>query len=205
MPEQDFLLSVTPFAKKDKIFNFKTSHWVSRTIFWKRWQNHFQFLSRGPFWKKIFFAENLHYEDSNVFIEKITNFEKKNPTVLTKLLLMSTAKQCGKKIIFLKKTVRSRICYQLRAGILRQFSRGCFLHIQGYTSGRKCRPKKRLLTLFPKSNIKPTDFQRNFSTRISILHSSCSTTSFGNKFAQSFSDHKHFSCMFWNFSTGCYN
>ena len=105
----------------------------------------FSFCPGALFGKKIFFAENLHYEDSNVFIEKITNFEKKNPTVLTKLLLMSTAKQCGKKIIFLKKTVRSRICYQLRAGILRQFSRGCFLHIQGYTSGRKCRPKKKTI------------------------------------------------------------
>ena len=62
--------------------------------------------------------------------------------MLTKSLLMSTAKQCGKKIVFLEKTVCSRICYRLRAGNLRQFSRGFFLHIQGYTSGRKCRPKK---------------------------------------------------------------
>ena len=52
------------------------------------------------FGNKMFFAENLHYEVFNLFIEKITNLEKKNPTVLTKLLLMSTAKQCGKKKFF---------------------------------------------------------------------------------------------------------
>ena len=94
----------------------------------------------------MFFAENFHYEISKLFIDEITNFEKKNPTVLTKLLLMSAAKQCRKKTIFLKKTVSSQICYRLRTRILRQFSRGCFLHIQEYTSGKKCRPKKRAIS-----------------------------------------------------------
>ena len=58
-------------------------------------------LSRGTFWKQnVFFSENLHYEVFNLFIEKTTNFEKQNPTLLTKLLLVSTAKQCGKKHFF---------------------------------------------------------------------------------------------------------
>ena len=131
--------------EKTKNFIFKTSHWVSRTIFRKGWKNHFAFVQGALFRNKMFFAENLHYEVLKLFIEKITNFEKKKPTVLTKMLLMSTAKQCGKKIVFLKKTVCTRICYRLRAGILRQFSRGCFLYIQGYTSSRKCRPKKRTI------------------------------------------------------------
>ena len=110
-----------------------------------------------------------------------------------------------KKTIFLKKTVCSQTFYRLQTGILRQFSRGCFLHFQEYTLGRKCRPKKKgLLFLFLKSDIKtPTNFQRNFSTRISILHSSCSKTPFGKKCGQSFSDHKHFLSMCRNFSAGC--
>ena len=43
---------------------------------------------------------------------------------------------------FPNKTVCSRIYYRFRAANLRQFSQSCFLHIQGYTSGRKCRPTK---------------------------------------------------------------
>ena len=88
--------------EKKKNFNFKTSHWVSRTIFRKCWQNHFSFV-RGQFLEtNFFFAKTLHYGVFNFFIEKTTNIEKKHPTVLTKLLLMSTAKQCGKKNNFSK-------------------------------------------------------------------------------------------------------
>ena len=140
----------------------------------------------------MFYSENLHYEVFNLFIKKTTNFDKKNPTLLTKLLLMSTAKQCGKKTIFLKKTVCSQTCYRLRAGILRQFSRGCFLHIQEYTSGRKCRPKKRTnIFVFETWYKNLRTFSETFPQGY-LYCISCSKTPFGKKCGQSFTDHKHF-------------
>ena len=100
-------------------------------------------LSRGNFRKQNVFCRKLTLWSFQTFHRKNYQLWGKSPTMLTKLLLMSTAKQCGKKN-FLKKTVCSRICYRLLAGILRQFSRGCFLHLTEYTSDRKCRPKKGL-------------------------------------------------------------
>ena len=80
MPEQDFMLSLITFAKKTKNFNFKTCHWVWRTIFWKGWQNHFPLIQWHYLGTKCFFlTENLHFEVSNLFFEKITKFEQKIP------------------------------------------------------------------------------------------------------------------------------
>ena len=127
--------------EKSKNFKFKTSHWVSRTIFRKCWQNlfpfvHGQFLETKCFLQKTYTMKFLTFSS-----KKITNFEKKIPQCWRNCFWWARRNNV-EKMILQKKTVCSRICYRLPAGILWQFSRGCFLHIQGYTSGRKCRPKK---------------------------------------------------------------
>ena len=134
--------------------------------------------------------------------KKLPNLRKKFHS-LDEIAFDEHGETMWKKMILQKKTVCTKICYRLRAGSLRQFSRSCFLHIQGYTSGRKCRPKNRTINFVLKSDIKTIVFQRNFSTRLSILHSSCSKTPFGKKCGQRFSDHKNFLSMCRNFPAGC--
>ena len=101
MPEHDFMLSVIPFAmKRQKTSILRLLTGFQEQYFGRVDKNTFH-LSRGTFWKQnVFFSEKLHYEVFNLFIEKTANFEKQNPTLLTKLLLMITAKQCGKKQFF---------------------------------------------------------------------------------------------------------
>ena len=94
------VISDTFCKKKTKNFNFKTSHWVSRTIFREGWQNHYpcfqgHFLETKCFLQKTYTMKFLTFSS-----KKLPTLRKKNPTVLTKLLLMSTAKQCGKNYFF---------------------------------------------------------------------------------------------------------
>ena len=98
MPEQDFMLSVIPFAiKRQKTSILRLLTGFQEQYFGRVDKTTFH-LSRGTFWKQnVFFSEKLHYEVFNLFIEKTAIFEKQYPTVLTKLFLMSTAKPCGKK------------------------------------------------------------------------------------------------------------
>ena len=139
--------------EKTKNFNFKTSHWVSRTIFRKSWQNHFPFVQGHFLETKCFLQKTYIMKFPNFSSKKLPTLRKKSHSV-DKIASDEHGETKWRKIIFLKKTVCSRICYRHRAGILRQFSRGCFLHIHEYTSGRKCRQKKGLLFLFLKSDLK---------------------------------------------------
>ena len=139
------MLSMIPFAKKTKNFNFKTSHWVSRTIFRKGWQNHFPYVQGHFLEKKCFLQKTFTMKFLNFSPTKLPTLRKKIPQCWRNCFWWARRNNVEKKN-FLKKTVSSQICYRLRTRILRQFSRGCFLHIQEYTSGRKCRPKKRTIS-----------------------------------------------------------
>ena len=55
----------------------------------------------------MFSAENLHYEVSNLFIEKITNLEKKKSHSVDEIAFDEHGETMWKKLIFLKKTVCS--------------------------------------------------------------------------------------------------
>ena len=130
--------------EKTKNFKFKTSHWVSRTIFRKGWQNHFPFV-QGQFLETKCFLQKTYTMKFLTFSSKKLPTLRKKPHSVDEIAFDEHCETMWKKIIFPKKTVCTPICYRLPAGILRQFSRGCFLHIQGYTSGRKCRPKKKTI------------------------------------------------------------
>ena len=130
--------------EKTKNFNFKTSHWVSRTKFRKGWQNHFPFVQGQFLETKCFLQKTYTMKFLTFSSKKLPTLRKKSHNV-DEIAFDEHGETMWKKLIFLKKTVCTRICYRLRAGILRQFSRGCFLYIKGYTSGRKCRPKKRTI------------------------------------------------------------
>ena len=79
MPEQDFMLSVIPFAKKDKKLQFMTSHWVSRTIFRKGWQNHFPFVQGHFLETKCFLQKTYTMKFLNFSSKKLPNLRKKIP------------------------------------------------------------------------------------------------------------------------------
>ena len=103
-------------------------------------------LTRGIFWKQNVFLQKTYTMKFLTFSsKKLPTLRRKKSHSVDVIAFDEHGETMWKKIIFLKKTVCSQICYRLRAGILLQFSRRCFLHIQGYTSGRKCRPKKRTI------------------------------------------------------------
>ena len=105
----------------------------------------------------MFFAENLHYEVFNLFVEKITNLEKKNPTVLTKLHLMSTAKQCGKKIFQIKLFAHEFIT-DFGLQIYGSFPKVAFCIFKDTLRVESADPQNGLFILFLKSDIKTYGF-----------------------------------------------
>ena len=81
---------------------------------------------------------------------------------------------------------------------------GCFLHIQGYTSGRNCRPKKRTINFVFEiwyENLRT--FSETFPQGYLYCFLVLQRHFFGKKYGQRFSDLKHFLSMCWNSSAGC--
>ena len=79
MPEQDFMLSVIPFAKKTKNFNVKSFHWVSWTLFRRGWQNHFPFVQGHFLETKCFLQKTYTMKFSTFSSKKLPTWRKKIP------------------------------------------------------------------------------------------------------------------------------
>ena len=65
--------------EKTKNFNFKTSHWVSRTIFRKSWQNHFPFVQGHFLETKCFLQKTYTMKFPNFSSKKLPNLGNKIP------------------------------------------------------------------------------------------------------------------------------
>ena len=79
MPEQHFMLSVIPFAKKDKKLQFQVVSLCFKNNISEGLTKPLSIWPGALFGNKMFLAGNLHYEVSNLFIEKIAKFEKQIP------------------------------------------------------------------------------------------------------------------------------
>ena len=67
--------------EKTKNFNFKTSHWVSRTTFRKSWQNHFPFVQGHFFETKCFLQKTFTMKFLNFSSTKLPSLRKKSHSV----------------------------------------------------------------------------------------------------------------------------